>query len=254
MKQLDDCDGNPISGDRLLDAPDQSAAPASESKPSQRLVHASLIITQCIFGGGSVVGKLGVSSFNPVLFALIREGCAGPILCAIAWYRDRMLPKKGDLWLFALAGACLFSNQLGFIVGAKLSSAVIGSAWQPTQPIFSATIAICLGWERNSVLKFIGILVGLLGAVSAAQRESGGLIQVWHGAGIHGDDRCASFRKDLDLLRQLRLCGQHSLLLQLPWHSSLCDLCKEAAGEIPVHHGALTYARESEPFPFESTR
>jgi len=128
------------------------------------MVHGALILTQVIFGGGAVVGKLGVSTFNPVLFALIREGCAGPILCAIAWYRDRVVPCRSEMWLFALAGSCLFSNQLGFIVGEKLASAVIGSAWQPTQPIFSASIAILLGWEKASGLKFGGIIMALLGA------------------------------------------------------------------------------------------
>eukprot|EP00656_Telonema_subtile_P055800 TRINITY_DN8751_c0_g1_i1.p1 TRINITY_DN8751_c0_g1~~TRINITY_DN8751_c0_g1_i1.p1 ORF type:complete len:400 (+),score=81.56 TRINITY_DN8751_c0_g1_i1:41-1240(+) len=156
---------DPKDEEHLLEALGQSKrAETKPSGPSAWVVHGALILTQVIFGGGAVVGKLGVSSFNPVLFALIREGVAGPILCALAWYRDRVCPRLGDLWLFALAGSCLFSNQLGFIVGEKLASAVIGSAWQPTQPIFSASIAILLGWEQASALKFGGILMALLGA------------------------------------------------------------------------------------------
>ena len=42
-------------------------------KPPAHRVHLALILTQCLFGVGSVVGRLGVASFNPMVFALIRE-------------------------------------------------------------------------------------------------------------------------------------------------------------------------------------
>ena len=89
---------------------------------------------------------------------------------------------KADLPKFAMAGFWLFANQVralphthppltsavpvqfGFIVGEKLANAVIGSAWQPTQPIFSTTIAILLGWEVATLPKVAGILVAFGGA------------------------------------------------------------------------------------------
>lgn len=40
--------------------------------------------------------------------------------------------------------------------------------WQPTQPIFTATIALLIGWERFSVLKLLGILVATAGAMFMA--------------------------------------------------------------------------------------
>ena len=46
----------------------QLATPLAEqpraAAPSVWLVHCALIVTQLIFAGGSVVGKLGVSKFN----------------------------------------------------------------------------------------------------------------------------------------------------------------------------------------------
>ena len=56
-------------------------------RPTMFLVHGALILVQVIFGVGSVVGKVGVSTFNPVLFALIREACAGPLLLVRAFVR-----------------------------------------------------------------------------------------------------------------------------------------------------------------------
>jgi drug/metabolite transporter (DMT)-like permease len=127
-------------------------------------VHGALVLTQIIFGCGSVVGKLGVSKFNPVLFALIREGTAGPILLALAFFIERRTIKMADVPMFLIAGFCVFGNQFGFIVGEKLASAVIGSAWQPTQPIFTLVIAIFLGWESATPLKVAGILIAFGGA------------------------------------------------------------------------------------------
>ncbi|GMI50263.1 hypothetical protein ScalyP_jg984 [Parmales sp. scaly parma] len=146
--------------------PKSQAATSNASPPPMWKVHGALILTQCIFGGGAIVGKFGISNFNPVLFALIRECSAGPILLAIAYItqRNSFFIKKKDILTFGVAGFCLFSNQLGFITGVKLASAVIGSAWQPSQPIFLASISVLLGWERATVLKIGGILLAFVGA------------------------------------------------------------------------------------------
>lgn len=49
--------------------------PSREVKtvPSLLLVHLAIITAQVSFGGGSVIGSLGMPETNPVLFALIRE-------------------------------------------------------------------------------------------------------------------------------------------------------------------------------------
>eukprot|EP01045_Picozoa_sp_COSAG04_P025415 COSAG04_NODE_3333_length_2920_cov_1.732719_1_plen_198_part_10 len=51
-------------------------------------VHLALISVQLIFGVGAVIGKLGVESFNPILFVGIRDGVGGPllVLTAVALY------------------------------------------------------------------------------------------------------------------------------------------------------------------------
>ena len=114
-------------------------------KPSIFLVHGALVLVQVIFGIGSVVGKLGVSKFNPVLFALIREAAAGPLLVVMALFLEGWVIKicRRSTWRFAAGGIFLFANQLCYIVGEKLSSAVIGSAWQPSQVGISFCLAGC---------------------------------------------------------------------------------------------------------------
>ena len=54
--------------------------PSVSHKPSSFVVHVALITVQTLFGAGSVIAALGLPSFNPLVFALIREACAGFIL------------------------------------------------------------------------------------------------------------------------------------------------------------------------------
>eukprot|EP00326_Haptolina_ericina_P018872 CAMPEP_0181192736 /NCGR_PEP_ID=MMETSP1096-20121128/13442_1 /TAXON_ID=156174 ORGANISM="Chrysochromulina ericina, Strain CCMP281" /NCGR_SAMPLE_ID=MMETSP1096 /ASSEMBLY_ACC=CAM_ASM_000453 /LENGTH=441 /DNA_ID=CAMNT_0023282151 /DNA_START=68 /DNA_END=1393 /DNA_ORIENTATION=- len=193
-----------------------------QSTPSVWRVHLALIVCQCIFAGGSVVGKLGVSTFNPMIFALIRECSAGVLLLGIAVYREGwQLPKQKDALVFLACGFFIFTNQdphrisprsthpipsrytvshpttsrltppylipprpisshpvpflfplkpppcynqACFILGDKLAGAVLASAWQPTQPVFTLIISLCLGWEAFTPGKAVGIFLSFGGA------------------------------------------------------------------------------------------
>eukprot|EP00913_Durusdinium_trenchii_P029717 g27850.t3 len=123
------------------------------------------IIGLVMFGGGAVVGRLGVESFNPLLFALIRECIAGPLLLLMALTHDgRLRPKlKKDWGLIVIMGFCIFANQAFMIIGVKLAGAIISSAWQCSQPIFTLLISLSLGWEPATCGKIMGILLSFLG-------------------------------------------------------------------------------------------
>lgn len=145
--------------------------------PHPALVHGALITTQVLFGAGSVVGALGLPSFNPLLFALIREGTAGPLLmaAAAAWAPTRVGDVLHEWRDFLWLGFFIFSNQLFFILGLKLSNPVAGSIWQPSQPIFTAAIAVWLGTEKPSRRRAFGICVAFAGcAAMVALSSSGG--------------------------------------------------------------------------------
>ena len=88
---------------------------------------------------------LGLPSTNPVLFALIRDGIAGPILCVIAFALNRQIPAFKDIRLFLIPGFWLFLNQLTFTVGLKISSSITASAWQPSQGILAVIYGYILG-------------------------------------------------------------------------------------------------------------
>mmetsp|Transcript_42389 Transcript_42389/g.37643 ORF Transcript_42389/g.37643 Transcript_42389/m.37643 type:complete len:378 (-) Transcript_42389:11-1144(-) len=158
-----------VNYDQLSDDDNNEEQKASTSIVSLKqlvIIHAALILAQTLFGGGSIIGKLGLPNTNPVLFALIREGIAGPLLCIIAYAKDRDIPKLSDLKLFILPGLCLFLNQFCFIVGLNLSSSIQASAWQPSQGILAVIYGFIFGIERKfDKYKVFGILIGTAGAL-----------------------------------------------------------------------------------------
>lgn len=60
--------------------------------PRPFVVNGALVLVQTMFGVGSVVGALGLPAFNPLVFALIREACAGFILFVASVISTNMYP------------------------------------------------------------------------------------------------------------------------------------------------------------------
>lgn len=133
--------------------------------PPMWQVHGALLMFQIIHGSGAVVGKFGIANFNPAVFTLIRDAIAGPLLILLAFCSKNAIsiPWKDVPW-FLISGFCLFTDQICFMFGLKLSSALMASAWTPTHPIFTTVISIIIGWEKPTMPKISGISVAFFGA------------------------------------------------------------------------------------------
>mmetsp|Transcript_17313 Transcript_17313/g.46968 ORF Transcript_17313/g.46968 Transcript_17313/m.46968 type:complete len:380 (-) Transcript_17313:48-1187(-) len=132
----------------------------------QWLVHVALLVGQSVNGGASVVAKCGLPATNPVLFALIRESGASPVLFLLAFATDgRRGVACKELPYLVLAAASLYLAQVGWVTGIKLANPVVGSAWQPSQPIMVLLIAVFLRWESCTIGKTAGILSALFGGL-----------------------------------------------------------------------------------------
>jgi drug/metabolite transporter (DMT)-like permease len=149
------------SGDNALLLPSSNHKP----KPSVWFVHACLAAIYALAGFSTVIIKLGVSGINPVLFALLRDTIAGPLLVIIAYIFDGELLRPRDWPPFVAPGFFLFIAQFLFVVGSKIASPVTAAAWQPATPIFTAIFATALGMERVTPLKTFGILISVAGAL-----------------------------------------------------------------------------------------
>ena len=145
------------------------------------LAHLALFGANAILGAGSVVSKLGLAGCNPVMFALLREMLAAPLLfllslCATgsgsAGSRSRDSDQIGcdrrgfdriDALQFFVAGLMLFGTNLGYIIGVKLLGATTAAIWQSALPIFTMLIAVLVGYERLTMLKALGVLAAFTG-------------------------------------------------------------------------------------------
>lgn len=97
----------------------------------------AIFFANCLFAVGNVVSTITLKGINPILFALIREAVAGPLLVAVArWQYPDVVVKRKDCWRFALTGVSLWANNLCYIVGVKLAGATAAGIWQPAQPVF----------------------------------------------------------------------------------------------------------------------
>ena len=141
-----------------------------------RLAHLALMTANAIFGVGSVVSKIGLQGCNPVIFGLLREVLAAPLLFAMSVLLERGTSDSSseqtllhrsfthlDVLQFLVAGALLFTTNLGFIIGVKLLGATSAAIWQSSLPVFTTLIAMAVGYESLTVLKASGVLMAFAG-------------------------------------------------------------------------------------------
>lgn len=177
-------------------------------KVSRTAIHVALCTAQIIFGCSAVVGTIGLPSFHPLTFALVRESTASVILLVAAHVVSLRAGREGgllsgslqDLPILLLCGFGIFASQAFYIIGIKLSSAVAASVWQPSQPILTAAVCMLMGWEPVSCNRILGILVAFFGCA----------IMVMGGGGA-GGEAIGGDGSDNGSFSQT--CGQFSFLL-----------------------------------------
>lgn len=134
--------------------------------PPMWLIHLLLFLVEGIgIGMGTVIGKIGLADVDPIVFACYRDGIAFPILLGWSWLAERARIARCDVPQLLLAGFFLFTSNICYTIGVKTSNAVIGAAWQAASPIFTAAIAIAIGWEKATRPKVLGIAFAFGGSV-----------------------------------------------------------------------------------------
>lgn len=186
----------------------------SSSSPKKCLVYVALITAQVIFGISAVVGTIGLPSFHPLTFALVRESNATILLLLAAHVVSLCSGREGGLlsgslskdWkLIFVSGLGIFMSQAFYIVGIKLSSAVAASVWQPSQPIITAALCMLMGWEPFNFHRVLGILVAFLGcSIMVLGGGGSGALGESMGGGGGGDEYGGAFSN---------LMGQASFLV-----------------------------------------
>eukprot|EP00928_Gymnodinium_smaydae_P084143 TRINITY_DN6739_c1_g1_i1.p1 TRINITY_DN6739_c1_g1~~TRINITY_DN6739_c1_g1_i1.p1 ORF type:complete len:368 (+),score=26.59 TRINITY_DN6739_c1_g1_i1:55-1158(+) len=130
------------------------------------VVHAVVFLCLGVgLGLGPLVGKIGLSNSDPIVFALVRDVISVPVLAFWAYkVESRPWLSRSMVWRVYGAGFALFVSNVFYTIGVKVSDAVISAAWGSTLPVFTVTTAILLGFEKPNAGKFIGICFAVMGA------------------------------------------------------------------------------------------
>ena len=130
-------------------------------------VHLALLVAQTGFALFPIFGKLAMKSVSPFAFAALRVVGAVLILDAfrLARRREQIRPEDHKkLLLYGLLGVSF--NQLLFILGLSLTTAINTTILTATIPVFTLAAAALLGRETLSLTSGVGIILASSGALT----------------------------------------------------------------------------------------
>ncbi len=129
--------------------------------------HLALVAVQVMFGTWPIFGKIVLRSMSST--SLVGLRICGAALVFTLFQRKlselRQLPKRILAWvaLSSLLGVVL--NQLLFVKGLSLTTAINASLLSTTIPVFTLAVSIALGHDRASVRHILGIALAAAGVV-----------------------------------------------------------------------------------------
>ncbi len=126
--------------------------------------HAALILSACIYSFFNVLmaQAFGHKTASPVLFAVIRQAAALPVLyCgAIIFEGPLRLPKKvPEIVRFLGIGVILGAMQLCFTIGIALTDANTAALFQCVEPITASIVGAVSGMEPLTIPRIIGAVL-----------------------------------------------------------------------------------------------
>jgi drug/metabolite transporter (DMT)-like permease len=140
-------------------------------------IHAALVGAQTGFALFPIFGKIALASIPPFAFAALRVVGAVIILDTFRLYRRRERIRSADrrrLLLYGLLGVSF--NQILFILGLSMTTAINTTILTATIPVFTLAVAALLGREVMTSRAAIGLLLAAGGGwvLLTAQRFSWG--------------------------------------------------------------------------------
>ncbi len=170
------------------------------AEPRRWEIHLALAGAQLGFALFPVLGKLALGRIPPLLFAAFRVGAAAILLDLIRRFHAPERIRPADfrrIFLYGLLGVSF--NQVLFILGLFLTTAVNTAILTATIPVFTLAAAVALGRERMTARAGAGMALAGAGALTLLNAR-------------RFDWGSASFRGDALLLLN---CTSYSLYLVL---------------------------------------
>jgi drug/metabolite transporter (DMT)-like permease len=133
-----------------------------------------LLLTALFWGGTFIAARRVVADLGPFSAAFLRFLVAFAALLAVGlrrFGRDLFrVPRSQVVRLLSLGLTGIFLYNVCFFGGLKRVEAGRASAIVATNPVFTALLASCFGWERLSIRKVAGILLSVTGALAVISR------------------------------------------------------------------------------------
>jgi drug/metabolite transporter (DMT)-like permease len=130
-------------------------------------VHAALLFVQVTFGAFHVFGKGLLSQLPPLAVVASRSLVSMPLLLVLALRVDKTIPPARDLARFAVLGFLgIFANQLLYVFGLQLTSAINAAIIMPSIPVCVALIAWATRTEPMTRMKALGVSLAVAGALA----------------------------------------------------------------------------------------
>ena len=128
-------------------------------------VHIPLLIVQITFGSLPPFAKLALKYFPPMSIVFFRVFSTALLFSTIFFLfkREEVKEKKHFAW-FALFGFFgVAGNQLFYLTGVSITTAVNAGILVTTIPIFTLIVALLLRKEELNFIKIVGVLVAFSG-------------------------------------------------------------------------------------------
>jgi len=144
---------------------DRSAGPGPAAG-SPWAVHGALLAAQIGFALFPILGKVALAGIPPLVLAAIRVVAAGVLLEGVrraAGERELEPRDRKAVFLYALLGVSF--NQMLFILGLSMTTAINTSLLTGTIPVFTLTVAVLLGREKMAPAAAAGVLLATVGVL-----------------------------------------------------------------------------------------
>lgn len=137
------------------------------------IIYLKLFLTATFWGGTFIAGKILAENVGPFSASFLRFLTASFCLVLITWKIEGRFPgiRKQQIFPLILLGLTgVFSYNLFFFKGLRLIDAGRASIIIANNPIFITLLSMLLFKERITLLKFVGVLISVTGAVIAISR------------------------------------------------------------------------------------
>lgn len=129
--------------------------------------HLALVAVQIMFGTWPIFGKIALRSMSSASLVGFRIFGAAIIFSLLQRKRRELfqLPKRVMAWLVLSSLLGVVVNQLLFVKGLSLTTAINATLLTTTIPVFTLAVSIALGYDRLSIRHVMGIALAAAGVI-----------------------------------------------------------------------------------------